>query len=319
MMNGRRQFILNDDYPQSDIPNDQEEFPETVITDCHFYQGRIFEEDGSPCTDENKVSVFPLVVPYCDIDAEETNTRIYSETANREPADYAYWIKRQIREAIYGGVFEGELLRRLPGTDALVRWARTGTNVAIKRLDYDRVIGEGERSAERPMEEIKAMQYLQRHIAGTNDGLQEELSSEDVRLRAQQGINDHNVMTSIDILTDSIHLYVIMPFCDGDELFDVVEKTRFSETEARHWFSQILNALETLQDAGICHRDISLENVMTSGDQLAIVIDFGMCLKIPYVYDEQGNRQRCLIRPDRACGKVRFVKVCIHVMIAQSN
>ena len=82
---------------------------------------------------------------------------------------------------------------------------------------------------------------------------------------------------------------------------------KFEEDEARFWFHQILNAVETLQNAGICHRDMSLENIMTTGDGLAIVIDFGMCLKIPYETDEHGIRQRCYMKRDRVCGKVSSI------------
>jgi serine/threonine protein kinase len=195
-------------------------------------------------------------------------------------------------------------LWKIPTSDGSVKWIRTPTKVAIKKLDYDRVIRDADNSAERPMEEIKAMQYLQRHIADRNNTLHDALTGEEVRARAEQGIMENNIMTSIDVLTDNVYLYLIMPFCDGRELFDVVQAGKFSEPEARHWFKQILKAVETLQEAGVCHRDMSLENIMTSGNDLAIVIDFGMCLKIPYITDEYGNRQRCLIKPDRACGKV---------------
>jgi hypothetical protein len=316
-MNRERQFDTNDDPPQYDSgAQDAGNFPDTVITDCHSYQGNIYNEDGSIFTDENGVSVFAIVVPYLDnipfdeigdSDSEDEDMHI-SERSDmssiREPADYAYWSVRELRVAIYGGVFEGKLLRKMPTSDGSVKWIRTPTKVAIKKLDYDRVIRDADNSAERPMEEIKAMQYLQRHIADRNNTLHDALTGEEVRARAEQGIMENNIMTSIDVLTDNVYLYLIMPFCDGRELFDVVQAGKFSEPEARHWFKQILKAVETLQEAGVCHRDMSLENIMTSGNDLAIVIDFGMCLKIPYITDEYGNRQRCLIKPDRACGKV---------------
>jgi serine/threonine protein kinase len=43
----------------------------------------------------------------------------------------------------------------------------------------------------------------------------------------------------------------------------------------------VLNGLENLQRAGICHRDMSLENLLVHKDG-ALIIDMGMCLLIPY-------------------------------------
>ena len=301
-MNTQRQFDANDDQPhRASGPQNADNFEDTDIGDCRAYQGNIYDEDHQVHFDENGNSVFSIVVPYRDSDDDEM------DAYDREPADYAYWEVRKIRGAIYGGVYAGILLKRLHTHDGSVKWVKTSTMVAIKKLDCDHVMREANTSAERPMEEIKAMQYLQHHIAARSNNLQENLTSDDIRQRAEQGIFEHHVMTSIDVITDNVNLYLVMPFCDGKEMFDVVQEQKFSEPEARYWFKQILKAVETLQEAGVCHRDMSLENMMVSNaGVLAIVIDFGMALKIPYITDENGFRQRCLIKPDRACGKVSY-------------
>ena len=140
----------------------------------------------------------------------------------RESADYAYLQTSEISQAIYGAVYRGLLLKRTSTSDGSVQWTTTDKRVAIKRLDYDRVMrdeSEG-KSSERPMEEIKIMQYLQRHIASVGDHtLDEELTGEAIWARAEYGIREHNIMTSVDILTDNQYLYIVMPFCDGKELF----------------------------------------------------------------------------------------------------
>mmetsp|Transcript_10239 Transcript_10239/g.23274 ORF Transcript_10239/g.23274 Transcript_10239/m.23274 type:complete len:219 (+) Transcript_10239:3-659(+) len=46
----------------------------------------------------------------------------------------------------------------------------------------------------------------------------------------------------------------------------------------------LLNGLDNLQKVGICHRDMSLENLLVHKDG-ALIIDMGMCLLVPY-YDE---------------------------------
>lgn len=45
-----------------------------------------------------------------------------------------------------------------------------------------------------------------------------------------------------------------------------------------------VQGLENLQNAGICHRDMSLENLLVHQSG-ALIIDMGMCLRIPYVED----------------------------------
>ena len=55
----------------------------------------------------------------------------------------------------------------------------------------------------------------------------------------------------------------------------------FLHFRSRYWFDQVLNGIENLQRAGICHRDMSLENLLVHKDG-ALIIDMGMCLLIPY-------------------------------------
>ena len=49
-----------------------------------------------------------------------------------------------------------------------------------------------------------------------------------------------------------------------------------------YYYSVVLpQGLYHLQKKGVCHRDISLENILMHKDQ-CIIIDFGMCLRVPY-------------------------------------
>lgn len=71
----------------------------------------------------------------------------------------------------------------------------------------------------------------------------------------------------IECLHDSDFIYAVLPFCNGGELFSVVESGgAMDERECRHWFTQVLAGLSYLQSRYICHRDMSLENVLLDGD-----------------------------------------------------
>jgi len=52
-------------------------------------------------------------------------------------------------------------------------------------------------------------------------------------------------------------------------------------THIHHTIPYTKQGLENLQRSGICHRDMSLENLLVH-ENGALIIDMGMCLKIPY-------------------------------------
>jgi serine/threonine protein kinase len=56
-----------------------------------------------------------------------------------------------------------------------------------------------------------------------------------------------------------------------------------------------LQGLDTLQRLKICHKDLSPENVMILENR-SLIIDFGMCLRIPYTDDS-----RHLLTPRTVC------------------
>jgi len=129
-----------------------------------------------------------------------------------------------------------------------------------------------------------------------------------------------NVMTTLDVLADEQYLYCFMPFCSSGELFGFVQRNgRFSEPEGRYWFKQILDGLYHLQKRGVCHRDMSLENILVNENTKCLIIDLGMCLRVPFSGDdgeedagveavgvEEGTLRR-LIAPQSLCGKPNYI------------
>ncbi len=81
-----------------------------------------------------------------------------------------------------------------------------------------------------------------------------------------------------------------------------------------------LQGLHFLQSKGICHRDLSLENILVDEDN-CLVIDFGMCLRVPYscrssssspsaamsITDVNHGSIRRLIKPMGTCGKHNYM------------
>lgn len=122
---------------------------------------------------------------------------------------------------------------------------------------------------------------------------------------------ESNVIMTMDLFSDDRCLYSMVPYCTGGELFGLLEKKkRLSEPEARFWMRQLLRGLSYLKNAGISHRDLSLENILVHEGKIFIV-DMGMCLRIP---TDDVTGRRCLIQPQGVCGKWHYMspEVCMN-------
>jgi len=235
-----------------------------------------------------------------------------SNSDNDEEPEYtAYFPQRRLQDAIYGAVWACLVLKRhygpaaddaaaaaglKPGDPAApIVWEIVGTHVAIKMVEWAKVHQSRGRLLEDPVKEIAAMQLI--------------------------GTEHPNVLGSVEVLQDDDYLFSIMPYARGGDLFGyVVRDTELrggeggmSEPVARYWFRQVLEGLHFLQGKGICHRDLSLENILVDENN-CLVIDFGMCLRIPYssqntnqVVDVDLGGIRRLMKPMGTCGKHNYM------------
>lgn len=71
--------------------------------------------------------------------------------------------------------------------------------------------------------------------------------------------------------------YIILEYLKNGEVFDYLSKTGpFSENLARFYFMQLMEGLTLIHNAGICHRDIKLENLLYDKDFNLRISDFGL-------------------------------------------
>jgi len=246
---------------------------------------------------------------------------------------HAYWLQRTIREAIYGRVLFAVVLKRRPRAVAAAdgaEWEVTSDHCAVKEMAWQHIRRERNRLAEDPIKEVSAMQHIKNWFEASKQKSDILPTSGDTSVAESfQSMRQSNIMMPLDLLTDERNLYSIMPYCDGGELFERLDlNERFSEEEARYWMDQLLNGLENLQHMGICHRDMSLENLLVHKDG-ALIIDMGMCLMVPFKDSTSSltasfnnmtvngavqqqpqqsfvsgrGRPRNLIRPQGTCGK----------------
>lgn len=91
-----------------------------------------------------------------------------------------------------------------------------------------------------------------------------------------QKLSHKNIVKLHESIDSVKELYLVMERIEGASLYSRLKTARrFSETEARNIFRQIVQGIQYCHSKNVSHRDIKLENVLvTSGDEVRI-IDFG--------------------------------------------
>lgn len=124
------------------------------------------------------------------------------------------------------------------------------------------------------------------------------------------GNDTPHVTSALEVIHDvsTKSLNIVMPYYESGDLFGVIQRSRkldgsigMGEQQARGLFRQIMLGLRGLHHIGLCHHDISPENIMVDRGK-AYIIDFGMSIRVPYSGD-----QRCLICPQGSFGKLPYM------------
>ena len=226
------------------------------------------------------------------------------DNAENDHDDIAYCVKRKLSSSVYGSVYKGFILKKrkhqtfmkprihgcldvireddelldssdqhengngLPcGSEGESIWEPMNKTVIIKTASWEKMRRLRGKHLEDPLKDIQAMQLLE---------------------GSSLGDYHPHVIHSNAALQDDKYLYNITPYCREGDLGGVVMEeittnSRMKEKNAKHWFRQILLGLHHLQQKGVCHRDLSLENIVVQGKTCKI-IDFGMVLRVPYAH-----------------------------------
>lgn len=208
----------------------------------------------------------------------------------------SYQIDKRIKEAICGDVHTGFQLQTVDNNEY-----KRKDLVVIKIISLQKI------------ENLK------------NQGKLQEDPIKEISILQMFDENSRHVCNQIECIRDDKYIYSIMRHY-GDELFNYAGK--LTEDQSRDYFIQIVEGVKTLQRFDVCHRDLSLENILLSSDGVCTIIDFGMSLIYPTaeasalhtVFQSLSNsllvhskdllragRQVIFMPPQGTCGKVNYI------------
>lgn len=165
-------------------------------------------------------------------------------------------------------LYRGWVLQRNPANGELTR-PQNKFQVMIKKYDKQAADARYNSSAsiadqqsqivDNPLHEFSVLQYLGSHSH-----------------------QSPHVSNQLVCLTNGAFYFSVMKFCGYDIGSYVFNQQPLGEKRARHLFRQLLRGMEYLQSFGICHRDLSLENIVYDEENSYLsIIDFGMSLVLP--------------------------------------
>ena len=245
----------------------------------------------------------------------------------------AYWLYQKIGTSHFGAVYKARALRRCELMDAhtheRIQWMLPPNNcnnnntkpLAIKAMDWNKVrhhrsVGSGEDA----LHEVDALYYLSlfaaipipkhiQHSSFINNNKCSSSSNDDNEYNNGSSSNEytmsaahhdiHRTVHQRELLYNAHRMYSVMQYCNGRELFDLIQaqaqaqtqhqiihnnnnnncRTRhccspfFSEHRARTIMRQLLECLAYLHEVvGVAHRDVKAENlvfhdILTKEDQ----------------------------------------------------
>ena len=89
----------------------------------------------------------------------------------------------------------------------------------------------------------------------------------------------------IETLQDELHLYMVLDYLPGGELFKLIRKQIFmNESDSRFYLAEIILAVESLHKMDIIYRDLKPENILIDRDGHIKLIDFGFAKIVPQIY-----------------------------------
>lgn len=94
--------------------------------------------------------------------------------------------------------------------------------------------------------------------------------------RIIRDIDHPNIISVHEIIEIDYVIYIFMDYChNGDLLEHIRSHGPLIEDMAKHYFTQLVSAVEYLHDMDVAHRDLKCENVLLTFNNNLKIGDFG--------------------------------------------
>jgi len=216
-----------------------------------------------------------------------------SLTSSRDESSPPSWEKSVLDCKVYGGSkpkhiiieMEDRRLELIAETEEEARvWIKSFEDASGQKLEafykMGHTIGAGAFGTvrlARSKDPSDERMYVVKILEKTRKNQRKFLERETAILRS---IRHPNIVSIYDIFENDKALYLVMEYCPGGDLFDMVCNTiPVTEQHAAAIFSQLLSALVYLHSKGIVHRDIKPANFLSSSSTEpfeAKLTDFGL-------------------------------------------
>jgi serine/threonine protein kinase len=84
-----------------------------------------------------------------------------------------------------------------------------------------------------------------------------------------------NVLKALDIRSDETQHWLILEYAEKGDCFELCKNGNLGLERAKAFFIQTVRGVQYLHRRGICHRDISLENILVTVNEICKIGDFG--------------------------------------------
>lgn len=104
-------------------------------------------------------------------------------------------------------------------------------------------------------------------------GMMEQVKRE---ISVMKMVKHPNIVELHEVMASKSKIFFAMELVRGGELFSKIAKGRLKEDVARHYFQQLISAVDFCHSRGVYHRDLKPENLLLDDDGNLKVTDFGL-------------------------------------------
>jgi eukaryotic-like serine/threonine-protein kinase len=122
------------------------------------------------------------------------------------------------------------------------------------------------------LDRLVALKFLPQHL--TSDSVEKERFIHEAK--SASSLNHPNITTIYEIDEFEGQMFIVMEYCEGKTLKEVIEKETPSIKKVLEIAIQVCEGLTTAHKKEIVHRDIKSDNIMVTKDGQVKITDFGL-------------------------------------------